>query len=131
MSEPSRKSSVGIWCGILLVAVLAYPISFGPACWWFPDERIMPVCAMGDGPPITFSFARHIYWPIGWLAEHGPRPIGDAIVWFAMLRRTDDINFPTRADGKGDYSATWHKYLAIEEARMRAEPEAKTSVAKK
>jgi hypothetical protein len=33
MSEERKKPGVAFWATVVLVAVLAYPLSFGPACW--------------------------------------------------------------------------------------------------
>jgi hypothetical protein len=33
MTTPRKKPGVAFWATVVVVAVLMYPISFGPACW--------------------------------------------------------------------------------------------------
>src|SRR3977135_2084087 len=34
MSEDRKKSGAAMWCSVvLIVALIGYPLSFGPACW--------------------------------------------------------------------------------------------------
>jgi hypothetical protein len=34
MSDERKKPSAALWCSVVLtVALMAYPLSFGPACW--------------------------------------------------------------------------------------------------
>jgi hypothetical protein len=33
MSDDRKKPGLAFWATVVLVAVLMYPISFGPACW--------------------------------------------------------------------------------------------------
>jgi radical SAM/Cys-rich protein len=33
MSNEQKRPGVSFWCAITLISVLAYPVSFGPACW--------------------------------------------------------------------------------------------------
>jgi hypothetical protein len=54
---PSRKPGVAFWATVVVVVVLlAYPISFGPACWLVEGnqagERMVP----------------RLYYPILWIA---------------------------------------------------------------
>jgi len=37
-----------------------------------------------------FAIAREVYYPILWLDEEGPKPISDAIDWYAHLRYTTE-----------------------------------------
>src|SRR5262245_37565300 len=90
-----RKPTAGFWITVALVVVLVgYPLSFGPACWlfstplssrieWIAWEGVDPFC-----PP-------QIYWPIGWLAQNGPGSVGDAIFWWARLFQRYVIALPT------------------------------------
>ena len=80
---PKKKPTAGFWTTIALIVLpVVYPISFGPACWWFAKEPTLWVGCVGTRPKV----APHIYWPIGWLAEIGPRPVHDAIYWYATPR---------------------------------------------
>lgn len=79
MSKSRKKPSVAFWATVAVVGALAYPISFGPACWWFSPRNI-------DYFSLPPAGALKIYWPIGWLIEHGPKPMTRAIRWYALLR---------------------------------------------
>jgi hypothetical protein len=79
MSEERKKAGAGFWCIVLLVvALVSYPLSFGPACWWFSDSEL-------DGG-VVVNIASNVYWPIGWLAQNGPESLSDAINWYGTLR---------------------------------------------
>jgi hypothetical protein len=70
----SKKPGVAFWATVGLVVVLVgYPLSCGPACWvvnqkWCPSQLID-----------VFVW---VWWPIGWLQNYGPQPIRDIIVWY-------------------------------------------------
>jgi hypothetical protein len=85
---PDRKHpAVAFWITVtLLVVQVGYPLSFGPACWWWPHEIGAP-----DAP--------YIYWPFGWLITYGPRPISRAIAWYATLG-TGIVWVPVNAEGQ-------------------------------
>jgi hypothetical protein len=76
MSEDRKKPTAGFWTTVALVALLAYPVSYGPACWL--DSR-------GWFPAVLHDAAICFYWPIGWLMRHGPQPIAKALWWWADL----------------------------------------------
>ena len=40
MSEPRKKPGVAFWATVVVVVALAYPISFGPACWLTSRTKI-------------------------------------------------------------------------------------------
>jgi hypothetical protein len=98
MTSP-KKPGVGFWAtmGVAVVLVL-YPLSFGPACWWFARKAENPF-----GKNI-YKHAPRMYWPIGWLAKYSPRPLDDAIFWIAM-RRDELIALPTDSDGVSWYGS--------------------------
>ena len=78
-----KKPGVAFWATVIVVAVLlAYPLSFGPACWCFAKEPAVWEGCVGTRPKV----APHAYWPIGWLAKNGPRPVHDAIYWYVTPR---------------------------------------------
>src|SRR5262245_35249764 len=87
MTPTRKKPGVAFWATVVVVVVLvAYPLRFGPACWWFASEKSVLVYV---GPPRTAPmYAPRMYWPIGWLAANGPSPVGDAIFWCATHRHT-------------------------------------------
>lgn len=74
-----KRPGVAFWAFLMVIVALAgYPLSFGPACWWFKDSKLD--CG------VVVNIAPHVYWPIGWLAQNGPKPLSDAINWYATLR---------------------------------------------
>ena len=90
-----KKPGVAFWATVMMVVVLvAYPLSFGPACWWLSEPIEM----------IAFSYqnTRQIpgaYWPIAWAAKHGPKPLQRMITWFAKGGR--DAIYYMQVDGDG------------------------------
>lgn len=76
MVSPARKPSAGFWITVaLVVALLAYPLSFGPACWITSRVNL-------DG-----SWVNAPYRPILLAWYRTPEPIKRAITsyaeWFA------------------------------------------------
>jgi hypothetical protein len=102
-----KKPGVAFWSTVVVVVVLvAYPLSFGPACWWFStpiSSRMKWDAWSGPDPHCPLQ----IYWPIGWIAENGPGPAGDAIFWIAHFFQPDEITLPTRPSDAW-YSDTDH-----------------------
>jgi hypothetical protein len=65
---------------VVVVAVLLYPLSFGPACWWLSKPVTLEFVSMNARK------APAIYSPFGWLAKRlGPGVIHRAINWYATL----------------------------------------------
>jgi hypothetical protein len=62
MATDRKKPGVAFWITSILIAVLAYPLSFGPACW---------LCQRGY---ISVDFVSIMHCPVIWAAWHGPRP---------------------------------------------------------
>jgi len=62
---------------VVVVALVGYPLSFGPACWWFSSYKVENGAAHYVAP--------YVYWPIGWLAAYGPRPLSRAINWYGTV----------------------------------------------
>jgi hypothetical protein len=76
-----KKPGVAFWATVVLIAMLVgYPLSFGPACWWFLGP--MPPHAIATA---SANFAHRMYWPAGWFAVYAPNSVGDAIFWYAGL----------------------------------------------
>jgi hypothetical protein len=65
---PSRKKpGVAFWATVALVVVLvAYPLSFVPACWISKTNEL----PLNDGR--CPRAAPRFYRPIGWAMVHGP-----------------------------------------------------------
>ena len=92
MSE-ERKPHVWPWIAALLIGLpVLYVASFGPACWQFARERPTRFDQIFPGP--LPKYAPRAYWPIGWLAKNGPRPIGNAIFWYAKREPREAILLP-------------------------------------
>ncbi len=86
-----KKPTAGFWITVaLVVGLVGYPLSFGPACWWLSAP---------PSPRRHVPHAPYLYWPIGQLAWRGPPPISKAICWIAT-RRKKVVCIPTgREDG--------------------------------
>ncbi len=73
MSEGRKKPGVAFWATVVVVVLLvAYPLSFGPACWMC-ERHILGQRA-----------AWLIFRPMTWLCLHGPDPIKATIGWYAL-----------------------------------------------
>jgi hypothetical protein len=87
MSNDRKKPGVAFWATVALFVVLAaYPLSFGPACWWFSTEEQPGWPRFGVVFTVTtmnYKYAPPAYWPIGWMAQNGPSPLRRAIRWYA------------------------------------------------
>jgi len=120
-----KKPGVAFWATVVVVVVLvAYPLSFGPACWWFSKkERRQPI---GSVDSVIYSVGNHggsdrrasrFYWPLGWLAYHGPAPISRTVRRYATLR-IRSIELPCDPSGA-------HGYLAVKVAIPRVASDVK------
>jgi hypothetical protein len=67
-----KKPGVAFWATAVLVVVLLYPISFGPACW---------LTARGY---VRESTVNSFYWPVLWSAAQAT-PLENAVVWWGSL----------------------------------------------
>ena len=81
----SRKQpGVAFWATVVVVVVLVvYPVSFGPACW---------LCEKGA---LSQRTGWTIFRPVTWLVLHGPRPVSSLIQSYAEAcgdqRRTESV----------------------------------------
>ncbi len=74
MTPSRKKPGVAFWATVVVVVgMVAYPLSFGPASWLL--ERV---------PTFHRPFVQ-MYWPVGWMAAHGPRPVRKAIWGYATV----------------------------------------------
>ncbi len=74
-----KKSGVALWAIVALVVVLVgYPLSFGPACWLASHAD-----SGGD-------FVSAIYQPFLRVYMKGPPGIQDVARWYVNLAATDD-----------------------------------------
>ena len=68
MSEDRKKPGVAFWATVgLVVALVGYPLSFGPACWLVHRECISP------------ETAAIVYKPLIWVVFCGPKLTGTAL----------------------------------------------------
>ena len=74
-----KKPTAGFWITVAMVAVLvAYPLSFGPACWWLSKPVTLPFVS------IKARRTPSIYSPIGWVARRtGTGRLQTALNWYA------------------------------------------------
>jgi hypothetical protein len=76
MTDRSQPG-VTFWATVIVVAALiAYPLSLGPAAWLAEHDWLTGR---------TLELAEKFYYPIIWLDENGPEPVSDAIDWYADL----------------------------------------------
>jgi hypothetical protein len=94
MEEERRTHVAPLLATAAIAAALAYPLSIGPVCWWFAKEPAVWDGCVGTRPKV----APRAFWPIGWLAKNGPRPVYDAIYWYVTLRDTA-VLLPTEFSG--------------------------------
>jgi hypothetical protein len=81
MSERQKKSDVVFWASVVVVAVLAYPISFGPACW-IAARPAPPGGVNAD----DYRPAMKIYHPLSAaLANKGTPVVSPVLKWWIGL----------------------------------------------
>src|SRR5262245_38638214 len=87
MNSKHRKHGWAFW---LIVALIGLPVlyvaSFGPTCWWLSRELHVSGGLYVLSRPEGARIVSESYWPIGWLAIHGPPSIGRALGWYGGLR---------------------------------------------
>jgi hypothetical protein len=90
MTEPSGKPTVALWIVVVLttvVVLLAYPLSFGPACWTAGYIHTL------DGPFCT------IYRPLLMGLQHCPQTIRNSARWYFELWLPSGVQFTGEPDG--------------------------------
>jgi hypothetical protein len=74
---PDRKPSAAFWIAVaLVVALVAYPLSFGPACWLSEWIRL---------PSFADRGLRRIYCPLANYAIGESNPAAMALRWWSCL----------------------------------------------
>jgi hypothetical protein len=60
------------WAAAAPVWLIAYVLSFGPACriYWRSEN------------PYVWEVIDWVYWPIDVLIDHGPEPVSGALRWY-------------------------------------------------
>jgi hypothetical protein len=95
MSE--QRKPLWPWIVALLIGVpVLYVASFGPACWWFSEVSAANFSRIHVE---RASRAPHAYWPVGWIAIHGPASVRRAIGWYAT-RRFSVALLPANSSGE-------------------------------
>jgi hypothetical protein len=75
-----KKPGVAFWATVVVVvALVGYPLSFGPACW---------IATRYDS---LRGFVNSIYHPAAWAYFKTPEIVGRAIIWYANVG--GDVNF--------------------------------------
>jgi hypothetical protein len=101
MTSDRKTPGVAFWATVVVVVVLAYPISFGPACW------LMTRTGIGRRRLIPA-----VYRPITMIAESGSTA-NNAIRWYATLlapRGWGLYSLPVRdgAHGEKRWEMRWY-----------------------
>jgi hypothetical protein len=93
--DPKKKPTAGFWVTVgLLVALVAYPLSFGPVCrfitgrFYKGERQAARIC--------------YVYSPLGSLAFDGPAFVRVPLVWYVSPWIPDGIDriIVYRMDGK-------------------------------
>jgi hypothetical protein len=101
-----KKPGVAFWATVVLVLMLVgYPVSFGPACWLVADVEV-------DGPTEIDDAIFVAYYPILWLGRvtrPGPgqfdmSQIDRWVEWYATLCRNDGLSPFQRQNGESVWS---------------------------
>ena len=76
MTSDCKKPGVVVWVTVMVVVLIVYVLSAGPALWivsqdWSPDWALQ-----------VFNV---LHFPVGYLDDHGPQPVRQAIDWYADL----------------------------------------------
>ncbi|MGE5192195.1 MAG: hypothetical protein ACM3U2_06790, partial [Deltaproteobacteria bacterium] len=81
--NPRNKPGVAFWATVVVVvALVAYPLSFGPACWAY--SRV-------SQPGILWEATSFFYSPILRVWFHNDGTIHDLIAWYANLGAGVDV----------------------------------------
>ncbi len=96
---PRKQPGVAFWATVVVVVVLlAYPLSFGPSCWWFTRPIALPESVSAY---VEARRAPPLYQPIAWVAENGPSPIRFAINRWATIGTSHAIYVDSFGNGNG------------------------------
>jgi hypothetical protein len=75
----SLRPTTGFWITVAAVAVLvAYPLSFGPACSVLSSTN-------GADYDATRESMERIFFPVLWASACGPKPVRRAIKWYGCF----------------------------------------------
>ena len=79
MNRDRKKPGVAFWATVVVCLPLLYVLGFGPACWI--ATRCEPLRGL----------ASSIYRPAAWAYFKTPRPVANAIAWYATV--AGNVNF--------------------------------------
>jgi hypothetical protein len=70
-----KKPGVVFWATVMAIAVLAYPLSFGPA-FWLSQHSLLPDAIVSVGGVF--------YWPLGWVLNDDASPtwLRNGMSWY-------------------------------------------------
>src|SRR5262245_55764242 len=71
-----RQPSAAFWATVVALGVLAYPLSFGPACW---------ILSRVDAPERVRDMHSDFYYPITRSAMDGPSWLQGPLIWWIEL----------------------------------------------
>jgi hypothetical protein len=72
-----KKPGVAFWATVgLVVALVGYPLSIGPAVWLYDRDLLSPQ---------TTQVLEVFYWPMTWLTMESGWEIGHVVQWYAEL----------------------------------------------
>jgi len=74
-----KKPGVAFWATMVVVALVGYALSFGPACWLIES----PLQCMTNGRAVAIEAVASIYQPLVALSVDGPKYISKPICWYA------------------------------------------------
>jgi hypothetical protein len=85
MTSDRKKPGVAFWTSVVVaVVLLAYPISFGPACW------------MADREMVAVSLVRDLYDPLVALIVAGPRPVQRMMFYYGEAGSPESVELDVR-----------------------------------
>lgn len=94
--DDRKKHGWRFWFAVIAIMLpVLYVGSFGPACWWFCKTSPLHGTAK-----MTVAYAPQYFWPLGWVAMHGPSGVSPAIGWYAT-RRSSVVYVPFNPRGTG------------------------------
>jgi len=95
-----RKRPIWPWIAALMIGLpVLYVALFGPACWWMSPSP-------GPGP-WRVAHAPQCFWPIGYVAVHGPAPLRHAIEWYGTAIGGWDVIFLTTDRNGTELKKLW------------------------
>jgi hypothetical protein len=96
MSTSRKKPSLAFWATVVMVAVLTYPLSFGPACWTSERTGIGASALSVAYQPILRMWMWH-----GTYAQ-------SAVTWYAMVGTKNGEYTINRSRVDGRLTIGWY-----------------------